>query len=220
MASIKKKTLKKGCLITLGILFLLIIGILFGANWFLKEAFGPTYRTVEVELNNNRILVCDETYNADFAAVFYDVKFKLKSDNDKLIELGQTTFSTENWEKEIKLIEIEDWILLSVNNENSYYKLLLTNIKRKINSSRTFSPLELYNDTQWKAKYHKKPAWLYSGNSKIDSIKENNFYVNYEYRVGLNEPFEFYNQTIEYEMNIENGEFLTKTIFERKRIRK
>jgi len=48
----------------------------------LKSAFGPIEREVILELNDNGILLCEETYNADLADVFYDVKFKLISNEN------------------------------------------------------------------------------------------------------------------------------------------
>ncbi len=196
------------------IVVLVILGLLLGAKWILKEAFGPKYRTVEIELNNDRKLVCEETYNADLAAVFYDVDFILKDKNKEDINLGQASFSNENWDKKIKLVESGDWIILPID-QGAYSKVLMSNDRLKILKDTTFSPLELRYDNVWKAKYDEIPAWVYTGQSKIDSIIENTFYVNYEYRIGLYEPFEFYNQTIEYEMDEWTGEFVTKTIFER-----
>ena len=211
--------MKKGCLITLGVLVLLIAGLLFGANWFLKEAFGPKYKTIEIELNNERTLICDETYNADFAAVFYDVNFLLVENNKDTLKFGRATFSNENWQKNIKLIEFENWLILPID-QGTYSKILMNNRNLKIQKDKEFSPLELRDDKTWKSKHKDIPAWVYTGKSIIDSIVENRLYVDYEYRIGLYEPFEFYNQTVEYEMNVENGEFMTKKIFERKRIRK
>jgi hypothetical protein len=211
--------LKKGCLITLGVLILLIAGLLFGANWFLKEAFGPKYKKIEIELNNERTLICDETYNAAFAAVFYDVNFLLVENNKDTLKFGRATFSNENWQKNIKFIEFENWLILQID-QGTYSKILMNNRDLKIHKDKEFSPLELRDDKMWESKYKDIPAWVYTGKSIIDSIVENKLYVEYEYRIGLYEPFEFYNQTVEYEINVENGEFMTKKIFERKRIRK
>ena len=205
-----KKTFK-----ILLIIVLVIIGLLLGAKWFLKEAFGPKYRTIEIELNNNRTLICEETYNADFAAVFYDVDFALKEKNKDEIELGRATFSNENWDKDLKLLEIGDWIILPID-QGSYSKILMTNHNLKISKDITFSPMELRYDKNWRMKHNEIPAWNYTGQSKIDSIIGNRFYINYEYRIGINKPFEFYSQSIEYEMEITTGNLKTKTIFERK----
>ena len=219
LASIKKHTLKKGCLITFGIIILLAVGLLFVAKWYVTEAFGSKYKTIEIELNNERTLICDEIYSADMADVFYDVNFVLIENNKDTLKFGRATFSNENWQKEIKLVEFGDWLIMPIN-QKVYSKVLMNNRNLKIHKDTEFSPLELRYDKSWKAKHKEIPAWVHTGKSKIDSIVGNRIYIDYEYRLGLYEPFDFYNQTIEYEMNIENGEFLTKTIFEKRRLRK
>ena len=211
--------LKKGCLLTFGIIILLVVGLLFGAKWYLTEAFGSKYKTIEIELSNERTLICDEKYSADMADVFYDVNFMLIENNKDPLEFGRACFSKENWSERIELIELGDWLIMPINQKN-YFKVLMNNRTLNIHKDTAFSPLELRYDKAWKAKHKEIPAWVYSGKSRLDSIVENKFYVNYEYRLGLYEPFEFYNQTIEYEMNVKNGDFLTKKIFERRRIRK
>jgi hypothetical protein len=134
------------------------------------------------------------------------------------LKFGRATFSNENWQKNIKLIEFENWLILPID-QGTYSKILMNNRNLKIHKDKEFSPLELRDDKTWKLKHKDIPAWVYTGKSIIDFIVENRLYVDYEYRIGLYEPFEFYNQTVEYEMNVENGEFMTKKIFERKRIK-
>lgn len=185
-----------------------------GASWVVTEAFGPKYRTVEIEMSNNRTLICEETYNADFAAVFYDVKFTLKDKRKNLIELGKATFTQDNWEENFELLEIGDWLVLSID-QGWQVQLLMNNPNLDIKRDTALSSSQLRYDSLWQSKYDEIPAWQYSGQVRIDSIRENEFYINYEYRIGLNEPFEFYNQTIEYEVDLASGELTTKTMFER-----
>ena len=156
----KKNVIKKIFKILLIIVFV-IFGLLLGATWILKEAFGPKYRTVEIELNKDRKLICEETYNADFAAVFYDVDFVLKEKDKEDINLGQATFSDENWDKDLKLIEIGDWIILPID-QGALSKALIRNRRYKTTKDTTFSPLELRYDKAWKAKYDEIPAWNYT----------------------------------------------------------
>lgn len=204
---------KRGFKILL-IVVLIVLAFLLFAKWYFREAFGPKYRTVEIELNSDRKLVCKETYMADLHNVFYDVEFILKERDKEDINLGRTNSLHENWEKDIKLIEWKDWIILPVV-DYSYSKVLINNDKLNISNDTIFSPLELGKDKAWKEKYGENPAWCYTGESRIDSIVNNRFYVNYEYRMGINEPYEYYNQTVEYEMDSLTGQFTTKTILER-----
>ena len=78
---------------------ILVIGLLSGAKWFLTEAFGPKYREVEIPISPDRKIIGEETYNADFAAVFYDVDLSLINGQDTT-KLGRTTFNREDWEPE------------------------------------------------------------------------------------------------------------------------
>lgn len=207
--------MKKGCLISIGVLVILVIGLLISAKWFLKEAFGPSYRDFEIQLSSDKKLIGQETYMADFAAVFYDVELNLISDYDTT-RLGRTTFNSEGWEKNLELLELNDWSLLLVKG-NTYFQVLGANKKRELIIDTTFSPLELRYDSLWKGSNADIPAWTYTGTSKIDSITETSFYVTYHYRMGLYEPFEFYDQTILYSMNQNTGQFKSTQIFEPKK---
>ena len=53
----------------------------------IKEAFGPTFKTVEIEKPLGK-LICKEQYTADMADVFYDVNFKLINMKMDTIYLG------------------------------------------------------------------------------------------------------------------------------------
>ena len=77
--------------ILLGIIILVVL-FLIGANWILREAFGPKTKTVEIKLDSDGTLICNETYNADMAAVFYDVDFKLETTDNEYFELGSGSF--------------------------------------------------------------------------------------------------------------------------------
>jgi hypothetical protein len=200
----------KRILITVTVLSELIIG----ANWILKEAFGPKHRTVNIKLDDNRKLICEETYNADLAEVFYDIEFSLTDKNKGQIKVGRATYSKPDWEKEIKLIQIDNWLMIPAK-ENSYSKILLTNQILGIAMDTILSPQELRYDNLWKAKHNDIPAWTYSGSSQVDSVQKNNIYVSYEYRIGDYEPFTFYKQTIEYTLDAKSGKLKSKKVFDR-----
>jgi len=91
-------------LVSIGIIFICFL-------WILREAFGPKYRKVDIKIDDNRTLHCSETYNADMAAVFYDVDFILEDKSNKNLKLGSCTLGDDNWEKKIKLHTIADWIV-------------------------------------------------------------------------------------------------------------
>lgn len=198
------------------IVLVILIAILFIAFRFLmKEAFGPKYRQVNIILDNGATLIGKETYNADLAAVFYDVDFELKTNNSEVYKLGSGTFIDENWSKRIRIYEIANWMILPVQN-GSYLKILLTNKLSRLNIDTILSPQNLRFDKLWKDKYEEIPAWVYTGSSSIDSVVGDKLYVTYEYRIGDYEPYKFYFHPIEHKIDTMTGGINTATIFERK----
>lgn len=199
---------------TLGILTIIVV---FGGYWFLRQAFGPLERTVEIEISDNQTLICKEIYNADFAAVFYDIDFKL-IDNKQTFDLGGATFSKDNWDKELKLYTIGDWYVLPAK-DNSYLKILATNKKSGIHKDTVLSPHDLRRDKLWKSKNKEIPAWVYTGSSELVSINKDEMTVAFEYRLGDYEPFTFVRQKIKYQLDNNKGDLLTKDIFDREQAR-
>ena len=199
----------------IAIAFIVLVAILFiGVNWIIREAFGPKYRTLKVPLNDRQTLIGDETYNADFAAVFYDVEFTLETTNEGTHNLGRASFSDEHWNKDIRLYNISDWFVLPVN-DGSYTKILFANKIDRKSKDTIFSPNNLRYDELWKKHYNEIPAWAYYGTSKLEYVNNDKLFVTYEYRIGDYPPFKFYNQTIEHWFDASTGNFHTKRIFHR-----
>lgn len=202
----KSEKIKKGCGITLIVLIILIIGFF----WMIKQAFGPSYKTVEIEKPLGK-LICKEQYTADMADVFYDVDFKLVKKNLDSLYLGNGIYNEDNWAEKIELVKIQDWygILTAY---SSHAKIGLTNEKNKEHINIVFNPLELKNDSVWKKTNDENPAWVYGGSSKIKSIEGNEIKVEYKYRLGLYEPFQFKKQDVEYYFDSNIGELITKNV--------
>ena len=208
----KKWTIK--ILTTIGVLTI-VVGL--GGYWILRQAFGPLEKTVEIELSDNQTLTCKEIYNADFAAAFYEVDFKLV-DNKQTFELGGATFPKDNWDKQLKLYSIGDWYVLPAR-DNSYLKILTANKKSGVHKDTVLSPHDLKSDKFWKTKNKEFPAWVYTGSSELNSIDKDEITVEFEYRLGDYEPLTFIRQKIKYKLDKNNGDLLTKDIFDREQIR-
>lgn len=200
------KKIKKGC----GIIFIAISVLLIGFIWMIKEAFGPTFKTVEIEKPLGK-LVCTEQYTADMAGVLYDVDFKLINKNLDTLYLGNGIYNSDDWSKSIELIKIKDWYGI-MTNYTSYAKIGITNKQDKEHLNLVFSPLELKEDTIWKKTNTENPAWVYQGSSKINSFKGNELIVEYEYRLGLQEPFKFKNQKVHYVFDLNKRKIITKKV--------
>ena len=211
----KEQKIFLGCFTTFLIISSLVLLSAFFIKRTTKEAFGPIKTTIDIKLSDSTQVICNQTYNADFADVFYDVEFILMEINNHEINLGNATFSTENWQPYFNILYLDDWIILPVSEPNSLAKILSYNRFTNIKKDTVFSPQELIHDPLWKSIHNENPAWVYPGFSTIDSIDNNKFYINYYYRIGLYEPFEFYNQVFVYEMDPITGKFNTKSILER-----
>lgn len=190
-----------------------ILVIIICIPWILNSAFGPTSRTVNLKLNNGAVLICKETYNADIHSISYDVDFKLLNGIKDTIEMGNTSYSNQNWEKNLELKIVGDWYVLPVTSYGNS-KLLLAKCYGHESKDTTLSPQDLRDNSLWTAIHSEIPDWAWPGTTEIDSIKDNRFFVKYEYRIG--DPFIFYLETIELEMDNKTGILKTKKIFDRK----
>jgi len=204
----------KKWLIKIGLLIIvLVIGHLF-AKWYFKEAFGPNSKNVTLKLPDNKVLFCTETYNADIHSVIYNVDFKLIEDSGDTLHLGQGSYGDTTWKNEVQLKRIGNFYVLSVK-DYSYSKFLLTTLDSSRNTDTILSPQNLRDDSIWKSQTGDIPAWVYTGSSHLDSIKQNKFFVSYEYRIGDYKPWKFYIQTVEHEFDTISGKFRTMKIFDR-----
>jgi hypothetical protein len=189
----KTEKIKKGCGITLIILIIIIIGFF----WMFRTAFGPTFRTVKID-NPVGKLICEEEYNADMAAVFYDVDFKLETGEKQIIDLGKLYFQKEDWQTEFDLKENENWYYLSSNHSN-IYDLVLTDKISQENFSFDMKSSQPENKELWKTEKY-SIGFPYSTNFTIDSIKQNSLYVKYEYRNNKNSKL-IKNQSVEFKID-------------------
>jgi len=180
----------------------------------IKDAFGPNSKNIIINLADNTTLFCIETYNADMHSVTYDVDFKLIKNKSDTIHLGLGSYSDTTWKNNLQLKKIGRLYILPVK-DYSYTKLLIISIDKSKKTDTIFSPQNLRYDSKWNSQTNDIPAWVYTGSSQLDSIRLNKFFVTYEYRIGDYEPWKFYTQTIEHEIDTLSGKLQTKKIFER-----
>lgn len=193
-----------------------VMVLIWRSQFLFNEAFDPKSQSYEIQLEDSKALLCEETYNADFHRIYYDVEFILKVE-DNFLEMGIGYFTNELWQNQIIFQEIDNWNFLGVK-DHGYLKILIVNPGKKIQTDTVFSPLTLRYDYLWNKKYDQIPSQVYYGSSKLDSIRENWFFVNYQYRIGNVRPFDFFSQTIRYEFDLSTGQFITGKVFERIKI--
>jgi hypothetical protein len=208
--------MKKWIIRILATIFITLAIVIVGGLWFLKQAFGPLERTVEIAMTDTQTLVCKEIYNADLAAIFYDVDFKLKN-TDKIINLGQATFSDDQWDKKIKLDSVNNCYVLYFY-EDSYLRLLIGNKMTSFNVDTTLVPLYLKRDKTWRIDNRDiKLKAMYSVSSKLEEIRPTFLKVNFEYKT---EDSLRYRQSVIYKVDSITGRLLTKEFFDKEEIKK
>ena len=193
---------------------ILFLTICISCKGIIKDAFGPNSKNIIINLSDNTALFCTETYNADMHSVTYDVDFNLIINKSDTIHLGVGSYSDTTWKNNLQLKKIGRLYILPVK-VYSYTKLLITSIDQSKKADTILSPQNLRYDSKWKSQTNDIPAWVYTGSSQLDSIRLNKLLVTYEYRIGDYEPWKFYTQTVEHEIDTLSGKLLTQKIFER-----
>lgn len=182
---------------------------------FLRLAFGPLHDSITIDLGTEGELVCDETYNADLADVFYDVKMILKAANGKKWDLGSVTFHDQDWTQQIKPRRVGDWLIIPLEPED-FVQVKMLNILNGELTDTTLVPFDLRKDSLYKERFKKRPDHLYPGTSKITEISDDMIEVSYEYKAKAEFPSEILvNQIVVYEINLTNGKLQTKEIRDR-----
>lgn len=207
--------MKKGCIRVLIGAFLFVGALATLTWWVLRQTFGPRYRTVEIAISPDKTLICEETFHAGYGGESYFVTFSLADGDKDVMGLGNTIYSGKKWDTTLLLSEIGDWIVIPVD-QYGYSKILLTNIHTGLNKDTIFFPVNLREDSLWKAKYNDVPDAYYIGQSNMESVGKNRFSVNYNYRTGSDDSAPIYNQVCVYEFDSLAGKFVTRKVGDRK----
>ena len=182
---------------------------------FLQLAFGPIHDSVTIDLGKEGKLISDETYNADFAGVFYDVKMILKTVDGNSHGIGDVTFHDEGWSKRVETIRVGNWLIIPLDPGNLVQIKMLNTVTGKLNDT-TLLPFDLRKDLLYRQKFKDKPDHLFPGSSKIQDISGNVIEVSYEYKTKAEYPSEILvNQTLVYQIDPTTGSLQTKEIHER-----
>jgi len=202
-----KKRLLIGLAIGLGLVSIPFI--------FIQLAFGPLHDSVTIDLGTEGELLCDETYNADLADEFYDVKIILKTLDGTKHDFGAVTFHDQDWNKRISTTRIGDWLVIPLQPEKFVQIKMLNTVTGQLNDT-TLQPFDLRKDLLYKEKFKDRPDHLYFGSSRIDAISGNFIEINYEYKAKAEYPTEILvNQKVVYELSPVDGKLKTKEMRDR-----
>lgn len=195
MVSVKKK----GCLKTLKVLAISILVLIALFFWAVKEAFGPSKRTLTLELEEGIELICHETYNADLADVFYDLKLEMVSPRGKKVSLGRATFHDEDWEEKVTVKKWRGVLIFHLDNGRKARVILVSPSFNKVINTE-FDPQLVKKEPIWKERGFKWPSPLYFGQTSLESIENGRLVVMYHYRSEDYPPFKFWDHELTYQI--------------------
>ncbi len=204
--------------ILLTIAALIIIGII-GLFILIKLAFGTSTSSYEIDLGDDKKLFGTESYSADFADVFYGAHFNLLADNDTFC-LGSALFIDQpNWRDSLKLFELDDWFVLQVS-ANPLVEFHGVSKNHQLTLDTTLVPQYLRKDTVFSKKYQTQvPMWDNDGLSRLDSVKNNFWYVSYTYKDNYHPPMNYFKLTVSYLLNSKTGKLETQHVYDREIIK-
>ena len=180
----------------------------------LRLAFGPISTSYEIETESGQTIICEQTYNADMAAVFYDIDFYLER-KDSNTFIGSGFYSRENWIERVSTFVVDDWLL--VKTENSFdekgLKLVGLNLKTKNRIDTIFSAGTFTNDAIWQKQNEIHSTQSEVAEIKMDSVDAQSIYVTFKYRNLYPNPPDILSATFKYRINNLKGKLETVEIF-------
>lgn len=203
--------MRKRLMIGVGIVLLLIAAPFV----ILKLAFGPLHDSITIDLGTEGELICDETYNGDFAGEFYDVAMSLETTNGAKWDFGSAIFQDQDWSRQVKPIRVGEWLVIALEPEHFVQLKMLNTSNGKLNDT-TLLPFNLGKDSLYRERYKDMPNHLYPGTSKIVYISGDMIEVDYEYEADAAYPYEIVvNQRVVYEISRTVGKLQTREVHDR-----
>jgi hypothetical protein len=138
--------MKKGCLYSLGISLILLLGFIY----MLLHAFDPEYDTVEIEQKIGGILVCNSIYNADHHDWQYDITYEYKSKENKLYKIGSGSYYAREWKKDEQLKKYDKWFILKTGDFYGSDKVIVGNFETQKWTHYQFTPEIIESEEMWK----------------------------------------------------------------------
>ena len=196
------------------VVFVLILLAVGGFYVLLRLAFGPITTTYEIETESGQTLICEETYNADMAAVFCDIKFYLEG-LDSNTFIGKGFYNRSNWQESVTTFIINDWLFVKTENtlvENEL-KLIGLNLKTKNRMDKIFSAGTLTNDSVWQRQNESHSTKCEVSEARLDSVSGKCIFVTFKYRNLYPNPPDILSATFKYSINNQTGKLETEEIF-------
>lgn len=210
LATIDEMTrgIKKGLVITLIILLILVIGIF----WAFNEAFGEDKYSVRIDQNIGGELICDVTYSADLQTWYYFIDYKYINPNGEIFDFGNGLYQGVKWHENNQLFKFKKWTVLPTETDFGSIKVISFDLISNQKSDFIIEPSVIQENSIWKSEnIESEPMWSPS-KVKIDTIIDHKIIVEYTFRIDRENHENLGTRLIEYELDSLNGEPKMKTI--------
>jgi hypothetical protein len=200
--------MKKGCLYSLGISLILLLGFIY----MLLHAFDPEYDKVEIEQNIGGILICNSVYNSDIHDWQYDINYEYHSIDNKIYKIGNGTYHTREWNRNEQLKKYSNWYILKTGDWYGTDKVIIGNFKSKKWKDYEFTPDNIENETLWKELDIKSLKTYLPSECIITKINNGFINVNYKFRIDETKTKLMDERNLIYEIDKESGKPYLKSI--------
>jgi hypothetical protein len=173
--------MKKGCLYSLGISLILLLGFIY----MLLHAFDPEYDKVEIEQNIGGILICNSIYNSDIHDWQYDINYEYQSKDNKIYKIGNGTYHTREWSRNEQFKKYGNWYILKTGNWYGTDKVIIGNFTSKKWKDYEFTPENIEKEKLWKELNIKSLKTYLPSECFIEKI--NNGFINVKYKFRIDE---------------------------------
>jgi|SRR6478609_11791270 len=192
--------MKRENLIAIIVSTLLSILLIYGCG------FGPDYDKAEIKQNIGGTLICNSVYNADQHSWTYDVSYKYKTLNNKIIDIGSGTYYGREWNKDEQLVQYKTWTLLKTGDWIGNDKIIVGDIKTNKWTEYKFTPENIEKDSIWQSlKIHSLLNYCCS-ETFIDKINNGIIQLHYKFRTSENLVNEYGEKIIYYKINDATGD--------------
>lgn len=171
--------MKKGCLYSIGILVVIIIGFVY----MFLHAFDPEYEKVEIVQKIGGKLICNSIYNADHHDWQYNITYNYQLKENKIYKIGSGAYYAREWKKDEQLIKFDKWIILKTGDFYGSDKIIIGDFETQRWTEYKFSPEIIENEEMWKLSQIKSLINYCCGESFITSIHNGKIVVEYKFRI-------------------------------------
>ncbi len=199
---VKQKTMRKGCLISVGILGLLMIIFIYEFS----NLYDTEYEKIEIQQKIGGTLICNSELLNDIHDWQYNVGYSYKSKDGKLFNLGYGKYYAREWFKNEQLVKYDKWFILKTGDSYGTDKVIVGNFENLNWKDYNFTPDKIVKEVLWQ-KTNAKPLLDYCcAECFVTKINNGIIEVKYKFRIEENKTDLMDERILIYKINKETGE--------------